>query len=170
MAPRIAVLLGSQRGQNGNVTAVSSYVKQRLDDRIAQRQTKCTVEMLEPVSSFNLPHVREYLPPINAVQKVSPMSVPETDHPHGERDVRDTGSPPVAVVTGASAGVGRAIAVAFAGRGHRVALLARGQAGLEGARADVERAGAEALVIPVDVSDAEAVFSAADRVVEIPDL
>lgn len=74
------------------------------------------------------------------------------------------GPPPVAVVTGASAGVGRATAIAFARRGYRVALLARGHAGLEGARRDVEAAGGEALAIPTDVADAAAVFSAADQV------
>lgn len=71
---------------------------------------------------------------------------------------------PVVVVTGASAGVGRACAIAFAKRGYRVALLARGDAGLDGARGDVEAQGQEALVLPADVSDAGAVFDAADRV------
>ena len=68
------------------------------------------------------------------------------------------------VVTGASAGIGRATAVAFARRGCRVALLARSEAGLEGARRDVEAAGGEALVIPTDVADARAVQVAADRI------
>lgn len=72
----------------------------------------------------------------------------------------------VAVVTGASAGIGRATAVAFAHGGWRVALLARGRAGLEGARRDVEAAGGQALVVPLDVTDAEAVFAAADQIVE----
>jgi NAD(P)-dependent dehydrogenase (short-subunit alcohol dehydrogenase family) len=72
--------------------------------------------------------------------------------------------PEVVVVTGASAGVGRATAVAFARRGARVGLLARGSEGLEGARKDVEAAGGEALAIPTDVSDAEAVETAAERV------
>jgi NAD(P)-dependent dehydrogenase (short-subunit alcohol dehydrogenase family) len=76
-------------------------------------------------------------------------------------------APPVAVVTGASAGIGRATAVAFARRGWRVALLARGQAGLEGARRDAEAVGGPALVIPLDVADAAAVFAAAERVVEV---
>lgn len=77
------------------------------------------------------------------------------------------GPPPqrVAVVTGASGGIGRATAVAFARRGWRVALLARGIEGLEGARADVEAAGGRALVVPTDVADAAAVEAAADRVV-----
>jgi NADP-dependent 3-hydroxy acid dehydrogenase YdfG len=44
-----------------------------------------------------------------------------------------------AVVTGASAGVGRAVAIAFAQKGWNVALIARGKAGLEGARRDVKR-------------------------------
>ncbi len=74
-------------------------------------------------------------------------------------------SPPVVVVSGASAGVGRAIAVAFAQRSYRVALLARGQAGLDGARRDVEGAGGESFVVPADVSDPDAVFAAADQVV-----
>src|SRR5438270_4215740 len=71
----------------------------------------------------------------------------------------------VAVVTGASAGVGRAIAVALGRRKYRVALLARGLPGLDGARRDVEDAGGEALVLPVDTSDADAVFAAAEQAV-----
>lgn len=67
------------------------------------------------------------------------------------------------VITGASAGVGRATARAFARRGWRVGLIARGAAGLEGARRDVERLGGAALVLPADVADAAAVERAADR-------
>ena len=70
----------------------------------------------------------------------------------------------IAVITGASAGIGRATAVAFARRGWKVALLARGEAGLEGARADVVRAGGEALVVETDVADHAQVDSAAERV------
>src|SRR3954453_16829398 len=72
--------------------------------------------------------------------------------------------PPTVVVTGASAGVGRATAIAFAQKGWNVALIARGKEGLEGARRDVEAAGGRALVLPLDVADADAVFSAADEV------
>lgn len=68
------------------------------------------------------------------------------------------------VVTGASAGVGRATARKFAERGDKVALIARGRAGLEAAAAEVRAAGGEALVLPVDVADADAVEAAADRV------
>jgi NAD(P)-dependent dehydrogenase (short-subunit alcohol dehydrogenase family) len=70
----------------------------------------------------------------------------------------------VVVVTGSSAGIGRATAVAFAQRGWSVALLARGAAGLEGARQEVEAVGGRALVIPTDVADHDAVEAAADRV------
>jgi NAD(P)-dependent dehydrogenase (short-subunit alcohol dehydrogenase family) len=73
-------------------------------------------------------------------------------------------NPQVVVVTGASAGVGRATAREFAARGARLALIARGRAGLEGARADVEAAGGRALMLPLDVSDAAAVEAAAERV------
>lgn len=73
------------------------------------------------------------------------------------------GGPRVVVVTGASAGVGRATVRAFAGEGAHVGLLARGRDGLEGARREVEEAGGRALAIPTDVSDAEAV-EAAERV------
>ncbi|HTZ44794.1 MAG TPA: SDR family oxidoreductase [Jatrophihabitans sp.] len=68
------------------------------------------------------------------------------------------------VVTGASGGIGRATAIGFGARGDRVALLARGETGLAGAAAEVERAGGTALVLPTDVSDPDAVFAAADRV------
>jgi NAD(P)-dependent dehydrogenase (short-subunit alcohol dehydrogenase family) len=76
------------------------------------------------------------------------------------------GAPEVVVVTGASAGVGRATAVAFARRGAHVGLLARGRDGLEGARKEVEAAGGKALVVPTDVAVADAVEEAARRVEE----
>lgn len=68
------------------------------------------------------------------------------------------------VITGASAGVGRAAAKAFARHGCRVALLARGPDGLEGARKEVEEAGGTALVIVTDVADHAQVEAAAARV------
>ncbi|MFJ8535308.1 SDR family oxidoreductase [Streptomyces sp. NPDC093591] len=70
------------------------------------------------------------------------------------------------VVTGASGGVGRAAALAFAARGDRVALLARGREGLAGAADEVQRAGGEALVVSVDMADAKAVDDAAQKVVD----
>ena len=70
----------------------------------------------------------------------------------------------VVVITGASSGVGRATARAFAERGASIGLVARGHDGLEAARSEVERAGGRALVLPADVADAEAVDKAADEV------
>lgn len=67
----------------------------------------------------------------------------------------------VVVITGASAGVGRATARAFARQGASVALLARGAAGLEGARREVEALGGRALVVPTDVAEADQVEAAA---------
>jgi NADP-dependent 3-hydroxy acid dehydrogenase YdfG len=71
---------------------------------------------------------------------------------------------PVAVVTGAGAGAGRAIAERFGREGWRVALLARSASRLEAAKRTIEAAGGEALVLPTDVSDARAVFKARDAV------
>jgi NAD(P)-dependent dehydrogenase (short-subunit alcohol dehydrogenase family) len=68
------------------------------------------------------------------------------------------------VITGASAGVGRATACKFARHGARVALLARGLEGLEGTRKEVERLGGKAFVIPVDVADPNQVEKAAAQI------
>lgn len=71
----------------------------------------------------------------------------------------------VVVITGASAGVGRATAIAFAKRGARVGLIARGREGLESARREIELAGAYTpLTIAADVADAQAVEAAADTI------
>src|SRR5918993_222738 len=72
--------------------------------------------------------------------------------------------PEVVVVTGASAGVGRAIVRAFAREGAHIGLLARGVDGLQVARAEVEELGGKALVLPLDVANAEAIEAAASRV------
>src|SRR5438067_2908916 len=71
--------------------------------------------------------------------------------------------PEVVVITGASAGIGRATAREFARHGCKVALLARGRAGLDAAARDVEALGGEAIVFPTDVADFEAVQRAADQ-------
>jgi NAD(P)-dependent dehydrogenase (short-subunit alcohol dehydrogenase family) len=70
----------------------------------------------------------------------------------------------VVVVTGASGGVGRAVARRFGARGDRVALLARGEAGLSGAADDVDAAGGEAMTMSVDVADHAAVQTAAEDI------
>ncbi|HZE00351.1 MAG TPA: SDR family oxidoreductase [Pseudonocardiaceae bacterium] len=70
----------------------------------------------------------------------------------------------VVVITGASAGIARATARQFGARGAQVALLARGQAGLDGAAKDVENAGGSALAIPTDVADYDQVDAAATQV------
>jgi len=85
---------------------------------------------------------------------------------HGalDRSTRTSQQQEVVVITGASAGVGRATVQRFARDGARIGLLARGRAGLEGARRDVERAGGQALVLPTDVADDAQVEAAADAV------
>ena len=70
----------------------------------------------------------------------------------------------VVVITGASAGVGRAAVREFARHGAWIGLVARGKEGLEGARREVEAQGGRALVLAVDVADANAVEAAAQQV------
>lgn len=77
-----------------------------------------------------------------------------------------TADAPVVVVTGASGGVGRAAAVAFGKRGAKVALVARGQSGLDAAADEVRKAGGDPLPIPTDVADYDQVEGAAARVEE----
>lgn len=72
----------------------------------------------------------------------------------------------VAVVTGASAGIGRATVRELARRGCSIALIARGPEGLAAAAREVQDIGGEALIIPTDVADAAQVERAADRILE----
>lgn len=94
--------------------------------------------------------------------RVSDEATERTAHAGSEA----TGAGGVVAITGASAGVGRATARAFARDGAAVGLMARGEAGLEGAREDVEAAGGEALAVETDVADADAVQAAADAIEE----
>jgi NADP-dependent 3-hydroxy acid dehydrogenase YdfG len=72
----------------------------------------------------------------------------------------------VVVVTGASAGVGRATVRRFAAEGASIGLIARGKERLEAAAREVEAAGGRGLVLPLDVVDQQAVEAAADQVEE----
>ena len=81
------------------------------------------------------------------------------------REAADAGRSTV-VITGASAGVGRAIAHEFARHGWNVSVLARGEAGLKGTVRDIEQAGGRAMAHRVDVADADAVMRAADETAE----
>jgi NADP-dependent 3-hydroxy acid dehydrogenase YdfG len=68
------------------------------------------------------------------------------------------------VVTGASAGLGRAIAREFGRHGANVALIARGIDGLKAAQREIEELGGRALILPLDVADSKAVEAAAATV------
>jgi short-subunit dehydrogenase len=81
--------------------------------------------------------------------------------------MNNTARPEVVAVTGAGAGLGRAVVRQFARRGASVGLLARGRERLEDTRREVEAAGGRALMLPTDVADAEAVEDAADRIERI---
>lgn len=71
---------------------------------------------------------------------------------------------PTVVICGATAGVGRATAHAFAREGYRVALIARGADGLAETRTELEAQGAKVLAISADVADSEAIDRAAEQV------
>src|SRR4051794_40134002 len=68
------------------------------------------------------------------------------------------------VITGATSGIGRATARRFAGPGMKIGLIARGEDGLEAVRDEVAGAGGQALMLPIDVTDADAVEAAAQTV------
>src|SRR5262245_23331363 len=76
------------------------------------------------------------------------------------------GKTPTVVITGASAGVGRATAAAFAKHGASIGLIARGKAGLDGAQREVELLGGRAIAVVADVSDADQVEAAAREIEE----
>ncbi|WP_049923473.1 SDR family oxidoreductase [Halopiger djelfimassiliensis] len=72
--------------------------------------------------------------------------------------------PETVIITGASAGIGRATARAFGERGAKVGLLARGEDGLEEAKREIERSGGEAVTVPTDVAEMSQVENAAEIV------
>jgi NAD(P)-dependent dehydrogenase (short-subunit alcohol dehydrogenase family) len=75
-------------------------------------------------------------------------------------------TPEIVVITGATSGVGRAVAERFAREGAHIALLARGRSGLDETAKEVERLGGKALPLPTDVADADAVEAAASATEE----
>jgi len=79
------------------------------------------------------------------------------------RDMKRNGHPEVVMITGASAGIGRATAQAFAKRGAWIGLLARDRDRLESTRREVEELGGHGLVLVADVADENAVCAAADK-------
>ena len=79
-------------------------------------------------------------------------------------ETADTNTPKIAVVTGGSAGLGRAIVRELADHGWDVAILARGTDGVAGAVADVQDRGRRGLGIPTDVTDRQAVDRAVAQV------
>src|SRR5215469_2104278 len=92
--------------------------------------------------------------------RLSPNAAPAKEHEAPE----STSMAQTVVITGASAGIARATARLYGERGDRVGLIARGQAGLDGAAADVRNAGGVALPISADVADHGQVDAAASRI------
>ena len=92
------------------------------------------------------------------------MGRPELPHPNALSNERLTKTPKVVVVTGASAGVGRAVVRQFAREHASIGLIARGRKGLEATEREVEAQGGRALVLPADVANAGAIDDAAARV------
>jgi NAD(P)-dependent dehydrogenase (short-subunit alcohol dehydrogenase family) len=90
--------------------------------------------------------------------------IDDLSHQYFESSNMKEARPEVVVITGASAGVGRATVRAFAKRGARIGLIARGKDGLEGARKEVEEAGGRALVFPADVADHDQIDGAATAI------
>jgi NAD(P)-dependent dehydrogenase (short-subunit alcohol dehydrogenase family) len=96
---------------------------------------------------------------------MAPAATGARGEPCSEGEVEmNTARSKVVVVTGASAGIGRATARAFGRRGSAVGLIARGRGGLEEARREIEAAGGRALVLSCDVADPDQVERAAERV------
>lgn len=99
----------------------------------------------------------------NATTPADPDRAPDTSVPQ-QQPGGHANKAEIVVITGASGGIGRAVVREFARRGAHIALLARGEAGLAAAAAEVVAGGGIALAIPTDVADADQVEAAAERV------
>lgn len=102
----------------------------------------------------------------NTLERNKSDGVSLSDEQSDELPRTNGNKPEVVVITGASAGVGRAVVRRFARERAHIGLIARGIDGLEGARREVEAAGGRALVLPADVAHADQVERAAARVEE----
>ncbi|MCB1153598.1 SDR family NAD(P)-dependent oxidoreductase, partial [bacterium] len=87
----------------------------------------------------------------------------KTSYPHPDT-AAPSGDRPVALVTGASSGIGKALCLVLGRHGYEVAMIARGQAALENAAEEVEAAGGVPMVVPADVTNRNAHEAALDTI------
>src|SRR5919206_5040299 len=101
---------------------------------------------------------------VAGVVQLMPATRSASLHPSLRFAQVNSNRPEIVVITGASAGAGRATVREFAAHGAHIGLIARGRDGLEGARREVQAAGGKALVLATDVANPDQVEAAAERV------